>query len=247
MFYFASSLFCFSWTLWFFSNFFHTQASCFEVCIKFFVFCAPCQVLRNYNLCVMWRKVVSLSLVPSLCAKEALHMHATTSYNGILLSMDVASYCCVLLQPIVVCCYELLQLPTTNLNHRIDCCFIVCHNLSIGLATKASVYKGVGRKKSSKVKSHALRSVGECEGMNPHTPKWAFTLGVGILMDFQTFRDQLQGSKPIGLRSSLYHWKALETLSKMNSHDPFGHFNHKYSQKKGVGVKLAIWFQTIKN
>ncbi len=26
----------------FFSNFFHTQASCFEVCFKFFVLCAPC-------------------------------------------------------------------------------------------------------------------------------------------------------------------------------------------------------------
>jgi hypothetical protein len=81
--------------------------------------------LRNYNLCVMRRKVVSLSLVPPLCVKEALHVHATTSYNDILLSIYVASYCCVLLQPIVVCCCELLQLPTTNLNHPIGCCFIV--------------------------------------------------------------------------------------------------------------------------
>ncbi len=28
----------------------------------------------------------------------------------------------------------------------------------------------------------------ECEGMNPHTPKWASTLGVGVLMDSQIFR-----------------------------------------------------------
>jgi hypothetical protein len=168
-------------------------------------------VLRNYNLCVMRRKVVSLSLVLSLCAKEALHMHATTSYNGILLSIDVASYCCALLQPIVVCCYELLQLPTTNLNHPIGCCFIVCHNPSLGLTIKARACKGVNRKGSSKVTSHALRNVGKCEGMNLHTPKWAFTLGVKILMDFQIFKYRLQRSKPIGLKCSLYHWKALGT------------------------------------
>ncbi len=52
-------------------------------------------------------------------------MHATTSYNDILLSIHVASYCCVLLQPIVICCFELLQLPTTNLLHPVGCRFIV--------------------------------------------------------------------------------------------------------------------------
>jgi hypothetical protein len=47
--------------------------------------------------------------------------------------------------------------------------------------------------------------------MNPHTPKelppWEF----GILMDFQIFRKQLQGSKPNGLKIFLYHWKDIET------------------------------------
>jgi hypothetical protein len=33
------------------------------------------------------------------------------------------------------------------------------------------------------IKFHAPGSVGECEGMNPHTPKWTPTLGVGVLMD----------------------------------------------------------------
>jgi hypothetical protein len=168
-------------------------------------------MLRNYNLCVMWRKVVSLSLVPSLCAKEALHMHATTSYNGILLSIDVASYCCVLLQPIVVCCYELLQLPTTNLNHLIGYCFIVCRNPNLGLTTKIRACKGASQKGSSGITFHLPRSVRKCEGMNPHTPKWALTLGVGIFMDFQTFKDWLQESKPIGLKSFLYHWKVFGT------------------------------------
>jgi hypothetical protein len=45
-------------------------------------------------------------------------------------------------------------------------------------------------------------SVGGCEGMNPHTPKWAPTLGVRVPIDFQTFKENVQGSKLIGLRSS---------------------------------------------
>jgi len=44
--------------------------------------------------------------------------------------------------------------------------------------TKAKAYKGEGQKWSSGVTFHVPKSVGECEGMNPHIPKWAFTLGV---------------------------------------------------------------------
>jgi hypothetical protein len=47
--------------------------------------------------------------------------------------------------------------------------------------------------------------------MNPHTPKWAPTLGVEVPMDLRIFKKQLQGAKLIGLKSSLYHWKALGT------------------------------------
>jgi hypothetical protein len=54
-------------------------------------------------------------------------------------------------------------------------------------------------------------SVKECEGMNPHIPKWTLILGVGVLMESQIFKEGFQGSKFIGLKSSLYHWKALET------------------------------------
>jgi hypothetical protein len=43
-------------------------------------------------------------------------------------------------------------------------------------------------------------------------------------MDFQSFRGQLHGLELIGLRSSLYHWKVLETqMFKMASHDSFGY------------------------
>ncbi len=57
--------------------------------------------------------------------------------------------------------------------------------------TKARACKGAGQKGSVGVTSHAPENVGECEGMNPHTPKWVPMLGVGVLMDFQIFREQL--------------------------------------------------------
>jgi hypothetical protein len=46
-----------------------------------------------------------------------------------------------------------------------------CRNPSLGFTTKARACKGAGQEGSPGVTSHALRSVGECEGMNPHIPK----------------------------------------------------------------------------
>ncbi len=88
----------------------------------------------------------------------------------------------------------------------------------------------------------------ECEGKNPHTPKWTPMLEVGVPMDSWTFREQFQGSKLNGLKSFLYHWKSIKTyMSKMSSHDSFGHFKHKLCPKERPGVKLTIWFPTIKS
>jgi hypothetical protein len=36
-------------------------------------------------------------------------------------------------------------------------------------------------------------------------------------------------------------------MSKMGSHDPFGYLKHKLWPKEGLGVKLPIWFSTIKS
>jgi hypothetical protein len=123
-----------------------------------------------------------------------------------------------------------------------------CHNPSPGLVIKARVCKGAGQERSPGIASHVPGSVEECEGMNPHTPKGTLTLGVGVSVDSQIFRKQLQGSKTIGLRRSLYHWKALGTkVSEMGLHDPFWHLKNKLWPKEGLGVELAIWLPTTKS
>jgi hypothetical protein len=84
--------------------------------------------------------------------------------------------------------------------------------------------------------------------MNLHTFKWTPTLGIGISMESWIFKEQSNESKPIGLKISLYHWKSLETLMfKMGLHDPFGHLKHKLWPKEGPGIKVPIWFSTIKS
>ncbi len=55
------------------------------------------------------------------------------------------------------------------------------------------------------------------------------------------FRVRFQRSKDLALGCSLYRWKGLETyMSKMASHEPFGHLKHKLCTKEGPGVKLTI-------
>jgi hypothetical protein len=68
---------------------------------------------------------------------------------------------------------------------------IWCHNPNLGLTTKVRACKGASQKGSLRVTFHVLVNVRECEGMNPHTPKWALTLEVGVMMDSRFFKEQL--------------------------------------------------------
>jgi hypothetical protein len=86
-----------------------------------------------------------------------------------------------------------------------------CHNLSLGLVTRARACKLASQEKSSKIRPYALENARECEGIDPHTPKGTPTLGVGVSVDSRMFKEQFQGLKPNGLKKSLYHWKAIET------------------------------------
>ncbi len=88
-----------------------------------------------------------------------------------------------------------------------------------------------------RVRFPVLGSVGKCEGLNSHIPKWAPTLGVRVAMDSWIFRRQFHWSKLIGLKNYLCYWKDLETyMSKMGLHDPFGYLKHKWRPKKGPRV-----------
>jgi len=89
-------------------------------------------------------------------------------------------------------------------------CGQYCHNPSLGLTIKARAYKGVVQEWSLGVTFHAPKSVGKCEGMNPHTPKWSPTLGVEILMDSKTFKRWLQGSNSLDWRVTYIIKKILE-------------------------------------
>jgi len=57
--------------------------------------------------------------------------------------------------------------------------------------------KGVGQeeaRKSHHILPGVLESVRECEGVNTHTPKATPTLGNGVPVNSQNFRERLQGS-----------------------------------------------------
>jgi len=49
--------------------------------------------------------------------------------------------------------------------------------------TKVRACRVAGQEESLGVTPHAPSSARECEGMNPHTPKGAFTLGIRVPMD----------------------------------------------------------------
>jgi hypothetical protein len=99
----------------------------------------------------------------------------------------------------------------------------------------------LGRQPNSHIHIHILESEGKCEGMSPHTPRWIPTLGIGVLMDFQIFKEFFKGSKPIRLKTSLYHWKDFKmNMSKMSLHDPFEYLKQKLWPKERPRVKMSI-------
>ncbi len=59
-----------------------------------------------------------------------------------------------------------------------------CYTPNFGLTTKAKACKVAGQERK-------LESERKCEGMNPHTPKGASTLKVGVPVDSQMFRERL--------------------------------------------------------
>jgi len=78
--------------------------------------------------------------------------------------------------------------------------------------TKARAYKGAGQEGSPGITSHVFGNVRECEGMNPHTLKNELQLWeLESPWTPKFLESNCRGLKPIGLKSFLYHWKALGT------------------------------------
>jgi hypothetical protein len=91
--------------------------------------------------------------------------------------------------------------------------------------------------------------------MKKSVKKWTLTLPKELpLWELESWwiskfsANDYRGQNPFDQRFFLYHWKAIETyMSKMGSHDPFGHLKHKLWPKEGLGVKLPIWLPTTKS
>jgi len=79
--------------------------------------------------------------------------------------------------------YITYSFSTTIRSHVYDSWNDICHNRNLRLATKVKACKGVGQEWSLGITFHAPGGVGKCEGMNPHTPKLAPTLGIGVQMN----------------------------------------------------------------
>jgi len=88
--------------------------------------------------------------------------------------------------------------------------------LALGSRPKQKGYKVAGqeeawelRQKEARESHHiftgVLESVRECEGVNTHTPKATPTLGNGVSVDSQNFKERLQGLNLNVLWRSLYH------------------------------------------
>jgi hypothetical protein len=85
---------------------------------------------------------------------------------------------------------------------------------------------------------------GKCE-VAIHTPE------NGTWKSFRTLENSefdCKGQNTLPLRCCLYCWKGLQVeMSKMASHESFGHLQHKLWSKERSEVKLAVWLPTIKS
>ncbi len=135
--------------------------------------------------------------------------------------------------------------PSLTNIHYVD---YKCCNPNLGFTTKAKACKGVGQKWSMGVTSHVPGNVGECERMNPHTVKWAPTLGIRVPMESRIFKEWLQRPKPIGLKSFLYHWKKLLECICLKWVRMFhlDTLNTSYGQKKGWKSNWQFDFRPLK-
>jgi hypothetical protein len=85
---------------------------------------------------------------------------------------------------------------------------------------------------------------GECED-ETHTPKMEIWESSETL-EFSKFDCEGQKSLPWRILYIIRNFNEVY-MSKMGSHDPFGHLQHKLRPKERPGVKLAVWLPTTES
>jgi hypothetical protein len=109
-----------------------------------------------------------------------------------------------------------------------------CHNLRLGLTTKARACKGAGQEGSPRFTSHAPKSVRECEGMNTHTPKWAPIVGIKSWWTPESSKSNCRGQNPLDWGVPYIIGKLLELRCLKWAHmTHLDTSNTSYGQKKG--------------
>jgi hypothetical protein len=86
-----------------------------------------------------------------------------------------------------------------NPTFRWDSNYPIVATLALGSRLRQKGLQGCGPKGSLGVTSETPGSARECEGVSLHTPRATPTLGEGVPVDSQNFREQFEGSKLNGL------------------------------------------------
>jgi hypothetical protein len=121
---------------------------------------------------------------------------------------------------------------------------LMCRNPSLGLATKIMACKGAGQEGSPGVTSHALESVGKCEGMNTQILKWVPIWELESRWTPKFSKNNFKGQNPLDWGVHYIIGKILERRCLKWFHmTHLDTSNTSYGQKKG----WTIWLPTTKS
>jgi hypothetical protein len=154
---------------------------------EFWIFCIFARHFACFHLHLCCEFFILIRVFLSLCfIVFSLPLH-------LALCFTYAPCCCV-----ITPCFVLLFATTPCSPYLTICCrplllvapycslfWLVCHNPSLGLATKARACKSVGQEGSPRVTFHAPGNVKECEGSFPHTLLHFGSWSLGGLLSLQ--------------------------------------------------------------
>jgi hypothetical protein len=124
---------------------------------------------------------------------------------------------------------------------------MICRNPSLGLVTNAKACKGVSQKKAWESHFMLLGVQKSVKDWTPHS-QMSSHFGSWTPNGLPNFQRAISGVKIHWIEKFLISLKSSWNIDlKMGSNDPFEYFKPKSWPKEWLGVKLPIWFPTIKN